>query len=111
VFFYRKAVTLLFYRPHLGVTLSGIATDDALVVFAKASDDEWRLLRAAVLGTQEQRFVHIVTSFLYGNSDASLTTRVVGTAPFASLSQGIVDALSLADYNLAGIYIEGENQQ
>ena len=41
VFFYRKAVTLLFYRPHLGVTLSGIATDDALVVFAKASDDEW----------------------------------------------------------------------
>lgn len=91
--------------------LAWVATDDALVVFAKASDDKRRLLRAAVLGTQEQRLLHVVASFLYGNSDAPLTAWVVGTTPFTSLSQGIVDALSLADYNLAGIYIEGENQQ
>ena len=93
------------------MTLSGIATDDALVVFAKASDDERRLLRAAVLGAQEQRLAHVEASFLEGDGDASLTAWVVGTSPFTRLSQGVVDALSLADNNLAGIYIECSKQQ
>ena len=110
VFFNRQAVTLLFYRPHLGVTLSGIATDDALVL-ATSTDDERRLLRATVLRTQEQRFVHIVTSFLQRDGDAALTTGIIGASPFAGLSQGVVDALPLADYNLASIYIECGKQQ
>ena len=93
------------------MTLSGIATDDALVVFAKASDDERRLLGSTVLRTEEQRLAHVEASFLEGDGDASLTTGVVGSSPLTGLSQGVVDALSLADNNLASIYIEGGKQQ
>ena len=83
------------------MTLSGIATDDTLV-HATTADDERRLLCTAVLGTQEQRFAHIVAAFLKRDGNASLTTWVVGASPFTGLSQSVVDALSLADNDFAG---------
>jgi hypothetical protein len=39
------------------------------------------------------------------DGNASLTAWVVGTSPFASLSQRIMDALSLADNNFAGMAV------
>ena len=83
------------------MTLSGIATDDTLV-HATTADDERRLLCTAVLGTQEQRFAHVVAAFLEGDDDSSLTTGIVGASPFPCLSQGIVDAFAFADNDFAG---------
>ena len=77
------------------MTLSGIAADDALVVLSCATDDEGRLLGAAVLGTQEQRLLHVVLSCFDGDGDAPLAACVVGTPPFAGLPQGVMNALSL----------------
>ena len=85
------------------MTLSGIATDDALVVFAKAADDEWRLLGATVLRTEKQRLAHVEASFLEGDGDAALAARIVCTAPLTGLSQGVVDAFSLVDNDFASM--------
>jgi hypothetical protein len=71
-------------------------------VFAATADDEWRFLRAAVLGTQEQRLAHVVTAFLEGDGDAALAARVVGAPPLAGLAQGVVDAFALANHDVPG---------
>jgi hypothetical protein len=86
------------------VTLSGIATDDALVVFAKSADDEGRLVRATVLGADEQRFLHVVLSCMDSDGDAALAACVSRAPPFAGLPQGLMDALAFADDNLARLY-------
>ena len=80
--------------------LAGFATDDALVLVA-ASDDEGRLLRAAVLRTEEQRLAHIVTAFLESDGDASLTAWVIGAPPFTGLSQCVVQTLTFMDDDIA----------
>ena len=80
--------------------LSGIATDDALVL-ATTADDEWRLLGATILRTQEQRLTRIVASFLKGDSNTSLAARVVGASPFSCHSQGIMNALTFMDDDIA----------
>ena len=79
--------------------LTRVATNGTCVLLSNTTDDERRLLRAAVLGTQKQRLIHIVTAFLEGDSDATLAARVVGAAPLTGLSQGVMQALAFAyDY-------------
>ena len=80
--------------------LARVATDDALVL-ATTTDDERRLLRATVLRTQKQRFLHIVTTFLQRDGDATLAARVVGTSPLSRLAQGVVQTLTFMDDDVA----------
>ena len=80
--------------------LARVATDETFER-ATTADDERRLLRAAVLGTQEQRLVHIITAFLQRDGDASLTARVVGATPFTGLSKSIMQTLTFMDDDIA----------
>ena len=66
-----------------------------------ATDDEWRRLGAAVLRAQEQGLLHIVSSGLQGDGDASLASGIAGSSPFASLSEGVVQALAFVNDDLA----------
>ncbi len=91
--------------------LARVATNDTCVLLSNTADDERRLFRTAVLGTEEQRLAHIVAAFLKGDGDTSLAARVVGTAPFTGLSQGIGDAFSLMDDNVSGICITAKEEQ
>lgn len=71
--------------------LTGITADDRAYL---TSDDEGRYLSAAIFGTDEKGFGHIVTAGLDGDSDAALAARVVSAAPLTGLTQGVVQALS-----------------
>ena len=80
--------------------LARVATDDALVLVA-ASDDEGRLLGATVFRTKEQWLAHIVTAFLESDGDAALAARVIGAPPLTGLSQGVMQALTFMDDDIA----------
>lgn len=82
------------------MTLSGIATDETFER-ATTADDERRLLRTAVLRTEEQRLVHIITAFLESDGDASLAARIVCTAPLTGLSKSIMQTLTFMDDDIA----------
>ena len=80
--------------------LARVATDETFER-ATTADDERRLFRTAVLGTQEQRLAHIVTPFLEGDGDAAHTARVVGATPFTGLSKSIMQTLTFMDDDIA----------
>ena len=70
-------------RPYLRVFLAWVAAECGTSL---AYNGQWRLFRATVLGPQEERLRHIVSSGGDADGDTSLTAAVACTSPLSSLS-------------------------
>ena len=81
-------------RKELRVLLPRVAADHGTFLTA---DNERRGGRAAVFGPQEERLMHKVAASLHGDGDAALAARVTRSPPLAGLTQGVMQALALAN--------------
>ena len=67
--------------------LAGISTNDGTLL---SLDNKGRRFRSAVLRTDEQRLVHIISSSIDPDGNSSLTLGRVGTPPLTGLTQCMV---------------------